>query len=346
MSNRAVVILAAGLGTRMKSDLPKVLHEIYGQPLLAHVLRTALKLEADRVLVVVGYREDLVRERFRGWPVHWVSQPRQLGTGHAAMMASEALGDFAGEVVMLMGDVVLLEEASLRQTLAEHERVGASATVVTGVLEDPGGLGRIKRGSDGRLQAIVEERDASPEEKAIREVNSGCYVFDRGELAQALRRIRPDNDQQEYYLTDVVELLVKDGKTVVSVVAEDAREILGINTRAELADVRRRIQQRTLHQLMLNGVTVIDPTTTHVDPRAEVARDTVIEPFSIIEGALRIEAGCRIGPYGHVVGRLALDPPGGGAGELPKLPAGTRVARRTVSLHENNRDTTAAGARD
>jgi len=334
MPERAVVVLAAGLGTRMKSELPKVLHELYGQPLLAHVLRTALALEPERVLVVVGHREDLVRESFRGWPVEWVSQPRQLGTGHAATVACEALGDFKGEVVMLMGDVVLLKETTLKRTLAEHEGAGAEATVVTGVLDDPRGLGRIVRDGDGRVRAIVEESEASPEQRAIREVNSGCYVFEHGVLVRMLKRITPENDQQEYYLTDVVALLVGEGESVISVAVDDPREILGINTRAELAVAGRILQEQVLERLMLEGVTVVDPLTTQVDLRARVAADTVIEPFSILEGALTVEAGCHLGPYCHLRGRLTLEPPNAGPGGVPVLVSGTRLGRGTFVLEE------------
>jgi len=327
MAAPRVVVLAAGLGTRMKSELPKVLHLLYGQPLLAYVLRTAVSLPAERLLVVVGYREDLVRETFRGWPVGWVSQPRQLGTGHAAMQAAEALRDHEGDVVVLMGDAVFLEPETLRKALAEHSSAGARATVVTGVLEDPTGFGRMVRDTDGQVKAIVEERDASPQEKAIREVNSGCYVFDCGRLRSALEKLRPANQQKEYYLTDVVRLLVEEGDTVISVAAEDAREILGINTRAELAQAARLLQERTLKGLMLAGVTVVDPATTHVDPRARVLPDTVIEPFSILEGALVVEAGCHLGPYCHLVGRRSLDPPGTEPARLPVVAAGTQLGR-------------------
>jgi bifunctional UDP-N-acetylglucosamine pyrophosphorylase/glucosamine-1-phosphate N-acetyltransferase len=334
MAAHAIAVLAAGLGTRMKSGLPKVLHHLYGQPLLAYVLRTALSLAAERLLAVVGYREDLVRQAFAGWPVEWVSQPRQLGTGHAAMQAVEALRGYEGDVAVLMGDAVFLESDTLRRVFAEHRSARAGATVVTGVLEDPSGLGRILREADGRVKAIVEERDASLKEKAIREVNSGCYVFDYGRLCSALNKLKPDKQQNEYYLTDVVRMLVEEGDTVISVVAEDAREILGINTRAELAQAARLLQERTLKGLMLAGVTVVDPATTHVDPRARVSPDTVIEPFSILEGALVVEAGCHLGPYCHLVGRRSLDPPGGEPGGLPVVAAGTRLGRGCHVLGE------------
>lgn len=340
MLERAVVVLAAGLGTRMKSVLPKVLHELCGQPLLAHVLRTALALDPERVLVVVGHREDLVRETFEGWPVEWVSQPEQLGTGHAAGMACDALGDFDGDVVMLMGDVVLLKEATLRRTLVEHEKAEASATVVTGILDDPTGLGRVLRGQDGRVRAIIEEREASPEEKAIREVNSGCYVFECEALTRMLERITPENEQEEYYLTDVVGLLVDEGATVVSASADDVHEILGINTRGELAAAARLLQEQTLARLMRDGVTVVDPLTTRVDPRARVAADTVIEPFSIVEGALVVERGCHLGPYCHLRGRVTLAPPTAGREEVPVLVSGTRLGRGRFVLENAGPETT------
>lgn len=334
MAERAVVVLAAGLGTRMKSAVPKVLHRLCGQPLLAYVLRTAAALGPQRLLVVVGYREDLVRETFRGWPLGWVSQPRQLGTGHAAMVASEALEGFEGEVAVVMGDAVFLEPETLERAFSEHASTGAAATVITGVVEDPTGFGRIVRDEEGRVRAIVEERDATAAEKALREVNSGCYVFSRRPLAEVLEQITPENDQQEYYLTDVVAVLVERGDTVISVRAPDPREILGINTRAELAQAARILQQRTLAGLMGGGVTVVDPSTTHVDPRARVAADTVIEPFSVLEGALVVGAGCRLGPYCHLVGRRELVPPGSPEEELPVVVAGSRLGRGTFTLAE------------
>lgn len=340
MVERAVVVLAAGLGTRMKSQLPKVLHRLYGQPLLAHVLRKLLTLEPARLLVVVGYREELVRETFRGWPVQWVSQPQQLGTGHAATVASEALEEFDGEVAVVMGDTVFLEPATLERAFAEQRSAQAAATVVTGILEDPTGFGRILRDDQGRVRAIVEERDASPEEKAIREVNSGCYTFQHRALAQTLRQITPENKQQEYYLTDVVSLLVGEGETVISVAAQEAHEILGVNTRAELAAASRLLQERTLKALMLDGVTVTDPPTTHVDPRARVTPDTVIEPFCILEGALLVEAGCHLGPYCHLVGRRGLDPPGAEPDEVPVLAGGTELGRGRFVLEKAGSDST------
>lgn len=331
MAERAVVVLAAGLGTRMKSEVPKVLHRLYGQPLLAYLVRTALALEPERLLVVVGYREELVKETFRGWPLEWVSQPRQLGTGHAAMTALEALEGFEGEVAVVVGDCVFLEPETLERAFREHAEARASATVITAEVEDPTGFGRIIRGEKGEVRAIVEERDAEPAQKAIREVNSGCYVFARRPLAEALQRITPDNDQREYYLTDVVRVLVERGERVISVRAPDPREILGINTRAELAEAARLLQERTLARLMSEGVTVVDPATTHVDPRVRVAADTVIEPFSILEGALVVEAGCRLGPYCHLVGRRGLLPPGSRE-EVPVLPAGSTLGRGTFTL--------------
>ena len=250
------------------------------------------------------------------------------------MQAAEALRGYDGDVAVLMGDAVFLEPETLRKVLAEHSSAGARATVVTGVLEDPTGLGRIVRDADGRVKAIVEERDASAAEKAIREVNSGCYVFDYGRLRRALEKLRPDNRQKEYYVTDVVRLFVEEGDTVLCVAAEDAREVLGINTRGELALAARLLRERTLERLMLSGVTVVDPATTHVDPRARVSPDTVIEPFSILEGALVVEAGCHLGPYCHLVGRRSLDPPAGEPAGLPAVAAGTRLGRGCHVLTE------------
>lgn len=241
-SELAVVILAAGKGTRMKSDLPKVLHPLAGRPLLGHVLALADALGASRKVAVIGYQAQLVRQAFaaRGDLLYAVQEP-QLGTGHAMMAAAPALAGFAGRVLVLYGDVPCLRAETCRRLLAEHDRQGNAMTVLAMELERPGAYGRLIAGADGRLRAIVEARDASPAQLAVRLVNSGIYVFEAAALLGNLAAIRPDNDQQEYYLTDMAGILGGLGLAVGYVICPDPDEVAGVNSKDELAQLEARL---------------------------------------------------------------------------------------------------------
>ena len=296
-----VVVLAAGQGTRMKSRLPKVLHGLAGQPLIEHVLRTAEAISPSTVTLVIGHGAELVRSTMGVRPnMGFVVQEPQLGTAHALQQAEARLAGRQGTVVLLSGDVPLLTGATLRRLVEAHQGAGAAATVVTAVVERPYGYGRIVR-TKGRIARIVEERDASPEVRQIREINGGIYAFDLAPLFDALRGIASQNAQGEYYLTDLIAIYRRRKLPVETLVVDNPQEIRGINSRTELAEVSRIVRQTKNEELMAAGVTIIDPATTYIDPDVEIGADTVIHPGVAIEGQSRIGAACEIHSHVRIV---------------------------------------------
>jgi bifunctional UDP-N-acetylglucosamine pyrophosphorylase / glucosamine-1-phosphate N-acetyltransferase len=296
-----VVILAAGQGTRMKSRLPKVLHPIAGRPMVEHVLRTAESVSPATVTLIVGHRADLVRERLKPWSrLRFALQEPQLGTAHALQQAEPVLAGRTGTVVLLSGDVPLLRPDALRRLVETHQGAGAAATVMTANVERPYGYGRVVR-TAGRIARIVEERDASPAERQIREINSGIYAFDLPPLFDALRGIASQNAQGEFYLTDLIAIYRRRKLPVETLVNEHPHEIRGINSRTELAEVSRIVRQTKNEELMAAGVTIIDPATTYVDPDVQVGPDTVIHPGVLLEGQTRIGAACEIQAHVRIV---------------------------------------------
>jgi bifunctional UDP-N-acetylglucosamine pyrophosphorylase / glucosamine-1-phosphate N-acetyltransferase len=293
-----VVVLAAGQGTRMKSSLPKVLHKLVGRPLIEHVLRAADAIAPATTTVIVGHGSDEVMRGLsaRSSLQYAVQQP-QLGTAHALQQAERALTGRTGTVVLLSGDVPMLKTSTLQRLVETHRGAGAAATVVTATIDRPYGYGRIVR-TEGRIARIVEERDASPAEKKIKEINSGIYAFDLAPLFDALRGIASQNAQGEFYLTDLVAIYRRRKMLVETLLIEDAQEIRGINSRTELAEVGRVVRQTKNEELMAAGVTLIDPATTYIERDVEVGPDTVIHPGVILEGQTRIGAACEI--QGHV----------------------------------------------
>ncbi|GAB3644840.1 bifunctional UDP-N-acetylglucosamine diphosphorylase/glucosamine-1-phosphate N-acetyltransferase GlmU [Glycomyces tarimensis] len=297
-SERSAIILAAGLGTRMKSAKPKVLHELLGRTLLGHVLRSTKAIRPDRRIVVVGAAADQVAAHLEEHApdVETVHQAEQLGTGHAVRIAMEATPDLTGTVIVACGDAPLLRSDTLNQLVETHEKAGNAATVLTAVVDDPTGFGRIVRDADGEVLRNVEHRDADADERAIREINSGTYAFDAETLREQLARITTANDQGEEYLTDVLELTREAGKPIGAVVVDDPTEVLGCNDRAQLAGLRRILQGRINTELMRSGVTIEDPETTWIDAAVKVAPDVLIRPGCQLKGATAVDMGAEIGP--------------------------------------------------
>ena len=290
-----IVILAAGKGTRMKTRRPKLLHPLAGLPLAHHAVRTAQALTPETVTVVLGYQADEVRQSLADVPgLQFAVQEPQLGTGHAVLQVEDALRGRRGTLVLLYGDVPLIRPASLQRLVAHHEATGAAATVVTAVVDPPFGLGRIIRGADGAISAIVEERDATPDQRAITEINSGIWAFSLDGLFDHLRGLGTNNDQGEYYLTDLVHTYRDAGLRVETVVLEDGTEVRGINSQKELAEMAAIVRRQRNEALMTAGVTLLDPATTYVDADVEVGPDTVLHPNVCLAGRTRIGSNCEI----------------------------------------------------
>ena len=287
MKNHAAIVLAAGRGTRMKSSVPKVLHEVAGIPMIGHVITLLERLRMGRVVVVVGHGSEQVRSFLQGRRVTVVEQSEQLGTGHAVLSALTALGGTERDVLILSGDVPLLSPPTLRGLFRVYRKAGPSRALalITALLDRPGGYGRVIRGAGGGIERIVEERDATAEERAVREVNTGCYLVDAAFLRECTGSIDASNAQGEYYLTDLVAMASARGRKVSALTVADPTEVMGVNTRVELAEAEAVMRRRVLEALMLGGVTVIDPRRTVVGADVRVGRDTVIHPGANITGS-------------------------------------------------------------
>lgn len=296
-----VVILAAGKGTRMKSSRPKVLHRVAGVPMIEHVLTAATALGAQSTGVVVGHQGSDVQAALASHTgLTFVAQEPQFGTAHALLTAEPTLRGASGTLVLLSGDVPLLSRETLSALVARHRETDAAATVITAVVDDPLGYGRIVR-SGQQIARIVEERDASPAERAIREINSGIYAFALDGLFDAVRAIASENAQREYYLPDLVAIYRKAGRRVGTVTVANPDEIRGINSREELAEVSRILRQKKNTELMEAGVTIEDPATTYIDPGVTVGADSVIHPGVSLEGQTTIGGGCEIHSGARIV---------------------------------------------
>jgi bifunctional UDP-N-acetylglucosamine pyrophosphorylase / glucosamine-1-phosphate N-acetyltransferase len=302
-----VVVLAAGMGTRMKSALPKVLHAVAGLTLIEHVVRIADAISPASITIVVGHQAEQVRRALAGrTDLRFAIQEPQLGTGHALLQAEPALAGATGTVVLLSGDVPLLRPETLRALVRRHLDAGAAATLLTTVLDDASGYGRIVR-KDGRIAAVVEHRDASPAERGIREINSGIYAFDLGPLFEALRGIGAGNAQGEYYLPDLVTIYRSRGLPVDTLKVEDPRELAGVNSRKDLAQVTRMLTDSRNDELMASGVTLVDPATAYIGPDVTIGPDTIIHPNVQLEGQTRIGSGCEIHANVRIVGSTLAD---------------------------------------
>ena len=297
-----VVILAAGQGTRMKLGRPKVLAPLCGRTMLEWVVDQALALDPRRVVVVVGHGADEVRELVsRIDPrVACATQEEQLGTGHALRVALPALGETPGVVVLLYGDMPLLTTGSLAALSLAQAATGGGMAMLTSEPADPRGFGRVLRDGTGAVRAVVEEKDCTDEQRAIREVNLGVYAFEGADLLRLLPQLSNENAQGEYYVTDVIAMLVGEGKTVAAVVLEDEAEAIGVNTLAHLAEARAALQLRILERHMAGGVLIEDPATTYIDHGVTIGAGTEILPCTVIRAGVTIGAGCEVGPFSHL----------------------------------------------
>jgi bifunctional UDP-N-acetylglucosamine pyrophosphorylase/glucosamine-1-phosphate N-acetyltransferase len=294
MQELGVILLAAGQGTRMKSAFPKVLHPLGGKPLFLHPLATAKELMPRRVVIIIGHGADAVRLVYPGRDVDWVIQEQQLGTGHAVLCAKEAFRDFRGDVLILSGDVPLIKNCTLRALLEQHRSSRAALTLLTASLENPQGYGRILRAADGSIAAIVEEKDASDRQREISEINAGVYVASAAFLFAALDGVKNHNRQGEYYLPDIVAIALSQGNGVKTMRVEDALEIMGVNTREELAFMEKHLREAINQKWMLAGVTLKDPDTTYIDESVIIGKDTVIGPNTQLRGKTVIGERCQI----------------------------------------------------
>lgn len=291
----SAVILAAGKGVRMRSQLPKVLHRIAGKPIISYIVEAVKEAGINSITVVVGHGKEKVESALAGLNLNFVVQAEQLGTGHALMQAIDHVNP-DHTMLVLAGDTPLLRSETLRQILSFHSQEQSYATVLTCEFEHPYGYGRIIREPDGSFSRVVEEKDASPEERLVKEINSGIYCFQAGEAFAALSGIGASNAQGEYYLTDVLGILKNDGKKVAPLLLGAEEDIYGINDRVQLAYAEKIMRRRKNRALMQSGVSLIDPDSTFIDNDVIIGSDTVILPFTMIEGKTVIGSGCQIGP--------------------------------------------------
>lgn len=299
--NLAIVVMAAGIGTRMKSEIPKVLHHVCGRPMIEQVVETATKMKPKRLIVVVGHKSGLVKQTLKpNKKVEFVIQRKLLGTGDAVTKTKTALKDFKGEILILSGDTPLLELKTLKRMVSTNRRSKAAATLLIAKTSSPTGYGRIIRDSNGRISRIVEEKDATAAEKTIGEINTGTYVFNKDKLFKALRKISRSNKQKEYYLTDTIRVLVENSEKLKTVSGK-MEEIIGINSRIELAKAEKIMRNRINLYWMKNGVTLIDPGLTFIDSTARIGRGTVIWPLSFLVGKTSVGKGCLVGPMVQVI---------------------------------------------
>lgn len=301
MEGIASVILAAGKGTRMKSDLVKVLHPILGRPMLSYTVDLSLHhIKAEKTIVVIGHQADQIEERFGDSRIEFVHQDEQLGTGHAVLQALPLLRGFTGIALILCGDVPLVKAETLRSFIDTFLENHSTIAVLTAVVKNPYGYGRIVRGEEGWLERIVEEKDASNEERLIREINTGIYCVRSAFLMEGLKEIGKENVQGEYYLTDLVEVARKRDLRCSAHMVADPVEVMGINTRVDLATATEVLRQGKVQELMLSGVTIVDPRTTYVDRTVEIGMDTTLYPNCTLQGRTRIGERCVIEPNSKI----------------------------------------------
>ena len=300
MTEYAAIVLAAGKGTRMKSNRCKVLHEVAGRPMIDYVIDSARDAGVQKICLVVGHQADRVQDHLKEKEITFVLQEPQLGTGHAVDSARNAFSNFDGRVLVLCGDIPLVKSSTLKSMIEFHEFERASLTVMTAVVENPYGYGRIKRSGQGLVNKIVEQKDADADERLVNEINAGVYIVESKLLFDLLKRLKPNNAQGEYYLTDIVEEANKDGIPVHAYRIDDFSEASGVNSRADLAFVSRKIYSSVSEKLMNSGVTIVDPGATYIDWDVTVGLDTVIWPGVVITGRSVIGERCVIEPHAYI----------------------------------------------
>lgn len=294
MKDLSVLIMAAGKGTRMVSNRAKVLHSLCGVPILCLIYRAAARIDPEAIWVVIGQDAEQVRDSLAGLPAGFVLQPEQLGTGHALMMARGEIEKMHGDLLVLSGDTPRLKPETLRSLVEHHRQNDASATLLTATAEDPFAYGRVLRNADGSIGAIVEEKDASPQQRAIREINAGFYCFKIPPLLEALGKLSNRNAQKEYYLTDLVEIQRRGGLRVEALLHHDFEELRGINTRSELAELGKALRAQKNQELMATGVTLVDPERTYIDLDVSIKKDVTIHPAVTLQGTTSIDEGAII----------------------------------------------------
>ena len=300
MTNIFAIVLAAGQGTRMKSKLYKVLHPVCGKPMVQHVVDHIGTLNVERIVTIVGHGAEMVKEQL-GEQSEYVLQAEQLGTAHAVQQAEPILGNLEGTTLVVCGDTPLIRPETMKALFDYHTSQNAKATILTAVASDPTGYGRILRDAKGNVAQIVEQKDATEEQRKVTEINTGTYCFDNKALFEALKLVKNDNAQGEYYLPDVIEILQKQGEIVSAYVTDSFDETLGVNDRFALSQAEEIMRARINERHMRNGVTIINPATTHISADAVIGSDTVIQPGCIIEGNTVIGEDCVIGPNSHIV---------------------------------------------
>jgi bifunctional UDP-N-acetylglucosamine pyrophosphorylase / glucosamine-1-phosphate N-acetyltransferase len=293
------IVLAAGQGKRMKSKLYKVLHPVCGKPMVGHVMDVLEKIQVNRTVVIVGHGAEAVSS-YLGDRAEYALQAQQLGTGHAVLQAASLLSNEAGTTIVICGDTPLVNEDTLQQMIKLHQAKQAAVTILTAELANPNGYGRIIRDAQGEVTGIVEQKDCTEAERLLHEINAGTYLFDNQSLFQALAKVKNNNTQQEYYLTDVVGILREEGKSVLGFCTEDEAEVIGVNDRVALAEAEGSMRARIIRTHMLNGVTFIDPAHTYIDKEVVIGADSVILPGCILRGDTTIGDECVIGPYTEI----------------------------------------------
>lgn len=302
------VILAAGKGTRMKSNTPKVLHQIFGKPLLGYVLDNVKNITNEAFVIVGHHAEEVTEFVEKNYSAaKTVLQSPQLGTGHAVSMVCPSLDNFDGQVIILCGDTPLITEKTLTEFIEYHNSNNSDLTVMSTIFENPTNYGRIIRENNNSLKCIVEEKDATPEQKAVKEVNAGIYCLNWSKIKPAFSQLTSNNAQGEYYLTDIIAWGKKNSLNVNAYILENSDEIYGINSRLNLAEATRIMNERKLHNLMVEGVTIVDPSSTWISEDTKIGADTIIYPSTYIEGKNKIGKNCKIGPCAHLRGDVEID---------------------------------------